>query len=323
MNTRPRWSSALLTLAFGCLMLASSCATPTSTTADQQLRRGPDGLQRHSARRSRRDNPNCGACGNACGANRTCSERDVPAARPACSTAAGSASSSDGTHCGPSCTRVPEPTPSCSNNACTAMCPSGEEPVREALRARNRRRNAGPLRWLHRLPTGATCSNNTCACAASGQEASATTSASTRWRATAHCGNCNQACNGTCTNGVCMTTTGAGGAGGRGGATGRGGEAVAGSGTAELARRAPAAARPAAVARDLRAPAEAARRGARAAAACRRATGSTPTAARWNGCAWTGIDSTVAESTTAFTMPARTSPDSRERRARTTHRQGP
>ena len=70
MNTRPLSSSALLTVAFGCLLLASSCATP------QHHRRPPAARRARrtaaaSARPSRRDNQNCGACGKACGTGRS------------------------------------------------------------------------------------------------------------------------------------------------------------------------------------------------------------------------------------------------------------
>jgi hypothetical protein len=116
----------------------------------------------------------------------------------------------------------------------------------------------------------------------------------------AHCGNCNQACNGTCTNGVCMATTGQGGRGGAGtpGTAGTGGSGTAGT-TGGAGRGGSGAAGSG---------------GGAAGTTGTGGSGGTPPgywiytdsspSYTWNGCVWTGVDSTVAGSTTAFTTPA-------------------
>src|SRR5512134_2040183 len=123
MSTRPLSPSTLLSIAFGCLMLAASCATPTSTPPPTGCAAGEMSCS-GQCKAVATDNQNCGACGTACGANRTCSNGMCQ-----CSTGlvncGGQCVSSDATHCGPSCTVCPSGQV-CGGNACSTMCQPGE-----------------------------------------------------------------------------------------------------------------------------------------------------------------------------------------------------
>ena len=225
MNTRPL-SSALLTLAFGCLMLASSCATPTSTPPTNNCAAGQTDCS-GQCKTLTSDNSNCGACGTACGAMRTCSNGtcQCSAGLMNCN---GQCVGSDATHCGPSCTVCPSATPSCGNNTCLSECPSGQ-----ILCGSTCAPSTGDGTILHcggcnACPPGAdACTNGVCGCATAGRTLCGSQCVDTS-NSNTHCGGCNAPCTGagmSCQGGQCRSTTGTGGTTGAGGTGGAGGSA--------------------------------------------------------------------------------------------------
>jgi len=90
--------------------------------------------------------------------------------------------------------------------------------------------NAGGSGACGTCPTGSTCVSGSCTCQAAGQMLCNNQCVDTQ-ASNAHCGGCFRTCNGTCMNSVCMTTTGAGGAGNTTGVGGRGGTTGTGNTT--------------------------------------------------------------------------------------------
>jgi hypothetical protein len=232
MNTRSL--SALLTVAFGCLLLAASCAKPTDS--------GPTGTggttgaggssvtcgtgQMNCSGQCKTvatDNQNCGSCGTACGASRTCNNGMCQCAGGLmeCS---GQCVPNDAQHCG-SCNACPNGQV-CAGTSCMAMCPSNQMLCGTTCVNNGGDNTISHCGGCNACPSGATaCNNGTCGCAAAGQMLCGSSCVDTNTSNT-HCGGCNQPCtNGSCVGGSCMATSGTAGTtgGGRGGTTGAAG----------------------------------------------------------------------------------------------------
>jgi len=169
------------------------------------------------------DGQNCGACGNACGAGQTCQGGQCLCSGGllACN---GTCVSADATHCG-SCTTMCATGQVCSANACKAGCDPGETQCSDNSCVAPTGGTALHCGGCTPCPMGAVCNAGVCGCPIAGQMVCGDACVDTH-TSSAHCGGCNQACNGTCTNGVCSTATGTGGMGGSVGTGGMGGTAA-------------------------------------------------------------------------------------------------
>ena len=303
MNTRPLSSSALLTVAFGCLMLASSCATPTSTPQTGNCATGQVDCS-GQCKTVATDNQNCGACGNACGANRVC-QGGMCQCAAGLMNCGGQCVGSDATHCGPSCTVCPSGQV-CSGNACMAMCPTGQTMCSGgACIPSTGDGTIAHCGGCNQCPTGATaCNNGTCGCAGATDMLCGTSCVNTN-NSQSHCGGCNRPCTGTCTNGSCVATTGAGGTTGAAGSTGAGGS-VTGTGGVSGTTGSAGRGGTTGTAGVSGATGTAGRGGTTGTGGATGTGGNPPgwwTSGTMHGCPWTGID-TVSGTTTANTPQA-------------------
>ena len=107
----------------------------------------------------------------------------------------------------------------CSQNSCQTTCGAGETQCSDGACVPTAGGDALHCGGCNACPAGAACNAGVCACAVAGQMMCGSACVDTMTSA-ANCGGCGRACNGTCTNGVCATTSGTGGAGGGTGGTG-------------------------------------------------------------------------------------------------------
>ncbi len=163
------------------------------------------------------DQENCGACGNVCGAGQTCQNGQCQCSSGllACN---GMCVSSTATHCG-GCSMTCSSGQVCSQNSCQTTCGAGETQCSDGACVPTAGGDALHCGGCNACPAGAACNAGVCACAVAGQMMCGSACVDTMTSA-ANCGGCGRACNGTCTNGVCATTSGTGGAGGGTGGTG-------------------------------------------------------------------------------------------------------
>jgi Protein of unknown function (DUF1592)/Protein of unknown function (DUF1595)/Protein of unknown function (DUF1588) len=163
------------------------------------------------------DQENCGACGNVCGAGQTCQNGQCQCSSGllACN---GMCVSSTATHCG-GCGTTCASGQVCSQNSCQTSCGAGETQCSDGACVLTTGGDALHCGGCNACPAGAACNAGVCACAVAGQMMCGSACVDTMTSA-ANCGGCGRACNGTCTNGVCATTSGTGGAGGGTGGTG-------------------------------------------------------------------------------------------------------
>src|SRR5262245_21169247 len=96
MNTRSL--SALLTGVFAFVLLASGCATPTSSTPPNNCAAGQMSCS-GTCKTVATDNQNCGTCGNACGSGRTC-ENSMCKCAAGLMDCGGQCVGNDAQHCG-------------------------------------------------------------------------------------------------------------------------------------------------------------------------------------------------------------------------------
>jgi hypothetical protein len=174
------------------------------------------------------DQQNCGACGNACGAGQSCQNGQCLCSDGllACN---GSCVAADATHCG-SCTTMCGSAQVCSVNICQTSCGANETQCSDGACVPTTGGNALHCGGCNACPAGAVCNAGVCGCSIAGQMLCANACIDTN-TSNVHCGGCNQACNGTCTNGVCVTATGTGGNVGTGGSIGTGTGGMGGTST--------------------------------------------------------------------------------------------
>ena len=158
------------------------------------------------------DQENCGACGNVCGAGQTCQNGQCQCSSGllACN---GMCVSSTAAHCG-GCGMTCASGQVCSQNACQTSCGAGETQCSDGACVPTAGGDALHCGGCNACPAGAACNAGVCACAVAGQMMCGSACVDTMTSA-ANCGGCGRACNGTCTNGVCATTSGTGGSGRR------------------------------------------------------------------------------------------------------------
>ena len=168
------------------------------------------------------DQENCGACGNVCAAGQTCQNGQCQCSSGllACN---GTCVSSTATHCG-GCNTTCASGQVCSQNSCQTSCGAGETQCSDGACVSTTGGDALHCGGCNACPAGAACNAGVCACAVAGQMMCGSACVDVMTSA-ANCGGCDRPCNGTCTNGVCATTSGTGGMGG--GAGGMGGSTTA------------------------------------------------------------------------------------------------
>ena len=151
------------------------------------------------------DQQNCGTCGVACGAGQTCQagQCQCSAELLACN---GTCVSSDATHCG-SCTTTCAGAQVCSNNSCQANCGGGETACANGacVNVLTNAFNCGTCG--NACPAGSVCNGGVCGCSAAGQMLCGSACIDVM-SDNDHCGGCNRPCNGSCTNGACVSTPG-------------------------------------------------------------------------------------------------------------------
>ena len=136
--------------------------------------------------------------------------RTVPVHAPACSPATGPAWPRDASHCG-SCTTTCAGAQVCSNNSCQSSCGAGETPCSggACVKVTNNALNCGACG--NACPAGSVCNGGVCGCSAAGQMLCGSACIDVM-SDNDHCGGCNRPCNGTCTNGACVSHAGRHGA---------------------------------------------------------------------------------------------------------------
>jgi hypothetical protein len=151
------------------------------------------------------DQQNCGACGNACGAGESCQGGQClcSAGLLACGTACVAA---DATHCG-GCNTACTGGQVCSNNSCQSSCGTGEVQCGDGACVPTAGGTAVHCGGCDACPAGAVCNAGVCGCSQSGQMLCGSACIDVM-ADNQNCGGCGQACNGTCTNGSCVSMPG-------------------------------------------------------------------------------------------------------------------
>ncbi|HEY5452620.1 MAG TPA: glycosyl hydrolase family 8 [Polyangia bacterium] len=225
MDVRKPFLSALAACFSLALLFAAGCATP-STPGGTTCGTGQTACNGQCVNLMGSDPQNCGACGKTCGAGSSCQSGACVCGSGQISCASGCVAS-DINNCG-SCGKTCTGTQVCSNGQCASDCMSDETKCSAGKCAKLASDAANCGSCGNACPSGATCSNSTCVCTAPLMLCGATCVDTNT--SNAHCGGCNRACNGTCTNGSCSVTSGMGGTTGAGGSTGGSTAGTTGSG---------------------------------------------------------------------------------------------
>jgi len=151
------------------------------------------------------DQQNCGKCGNACGAGETCQSGQC-----LCSAGlldcGGTCIPPDASNCG-GCSMSCASGQVCSSNSCKSSCDPGLTACAKGacVDITNNALNCGACD--NKCPAGSVCNGGNCGCSASGQMLCGNACIDVM-SDSANCGGCNQACNGTCSGGVCTSMPG-------------------------------------------------------------------------------------------------------------------